>query len=70
MKITGVTIFALNLLLISSAFSNAPVPTWSPYSPYTGYQGNIDEVHIGYGDWCTISQGPHLGIDFGDPNQT
>lgn len=59
----------LILLTTSTAFSNSPPPTWNPYSPYTGYQGNIDEVHIGFGDWCTLVEGPHPGIDFGDPDQ-
>ena len=63
--ITVSTIF----MITYPAFSNSPPPTWNPYSPYTGYQGNIDEVHIGFGDWCTLDEGPHPGIDFGDPDQ-
>ena len=42
-------------------------PTWYPYWPFSTDTG-IDEVHIGYGDWCVIEEGPHPGIDYGDPN--
>lgn len=46
-----------------------PAPTWCPYWPFSK-DIDVDQVHIGYGDWCTITEGPHPGIDFGDPNQT
>ena len=69
MKISRIILISIILLIAYPAFSNNDPPTWNPYSPYTGYQGNIDEVHIGFGDWCTLDEGPHPGIDFGDPDQ-
>ena len=69
MKIAETSIVVLLLSIITPALTNSSPPTWNPYSPYTGYLDNIDEVHIGYGDWCVIDEGPHPGIDFGDPDQ-
>ena len=67
MKTILFTVFVLLFSVSKTAFS-VPTPTWYPYWPYSTDQG-IDEVHIGYGDWCVIEEGPHPGIDFGDPDQ-
>lgn len=69
MRLYALLTVTLILIATSTAFSNSPPPTWNPFSPYTGYLGDIDEVQIGFGDWCTLDEGPHPGIDFGDPDQ-
>lgn len=70
MKILFTSLIACMFLIFKSVLAQTPIePTWYPYWPFSMDTG-IDEVHIGYGDWCTHTEGPHPGIDFGDPNQS
>jgi hypothetical protein len=72
MRTLQLSILLCIVLFNAAVLATPPMePTWYPYWPFSTNTG-IDEVHIGYGDWCVIDdphpEGPHPGIDFGDPN--
>jgi len=56
----ALSIFSILLTLVSPPPWESPVP---PVWPFAG--GAIPGVAIGYGDWCSRTEGPHPGIDFG-----
>ena len=63
MKIQFTFFITCMFLILKSVYSQTPIePTWYPYWPFSMDTG-IDEVHIGYGEWCTIATGPHLQKD-------
>lgn len=68
MRTLQLSILLCIVLFNAAVLATPPMePTWYPHWPFSTDTG-IDEVHIGYGDWCVIDEGPHPGIDFGDPN--